>query len=74
MTHWCTFGANTLPLRTVWANTARRRGLHIVRDDFYLKKSSLIHSVAPPFQIEPAVLGFDLVLGADLKPAASIVL
>ena len=38
MTHWCTFGANTLPLRTVWANTARRRGLHIVRDDFYLKK------------------------------------
>ena len=49
----------------------RRRGLRIVRDDFYLKKSSLIHSVAPPFQIEPAALGFDLVLGADLKAGAS---
>ena len=40
----------------------RRRGLYIVRDDFFYKKSSLIHSVAPPFQIEPAALGFDLVL------------
>ena len=38
------------------------------------KKSVLIHSVAPPFQIEPAALGFDLVLGADLKPATSILL
>ncbi|MDD6262961.1 MAG: hypothetical protein PUA83_07780, partial [Clostridiales bacterium] len=38
------------------------------------KKSSLIHSVAPPFQIEPAAPGFDLVLGADLKAAASILL
>ena len=27
----------------------------------FYKKSSLIHSVAPPFQIEPAALGFDLV-------------
>ena len=28
----------------------RRRGLHIVRDDFFIKKSSLTHSVAPPFR------------------------
>ena len=40
--------------------------LHVVADfisfatTFYFKKSSLIHSVAPPFQIEPAALGFDL--------------
>ena len=40
---------------------------HVVADfisfatTFYFKKSSLIHSVAPPFQIEPASLGFDLV-------------
>ena len=50
---------------------------HVVADfisfatTFYFKKSSLIHSVAPPFQIEPASLGFDLVLGADLKAGAS---
>ena len=50
---------------------------HVVADcvsfatTFY-KKSSLIHSVAPPFQIEPAALGFDLVLGADLNAIASI--
>ena len=44
------------------ANTARRRGLHIVRDDVFSKStSSLTHSVAPSFQIEPAALGFDLV-------------
>ena len=40
----------------------RRRGLRIVRDDFFIEKSSLIRSVAPPFQIEPAALGFDLVM------------
>ena len=40
---------------------------HVVADfisfatTFYFKKSSLIHSVAPPFQIEPASLGFKLV-------------
>ena len=49
----------------------RRRGLRIVRDDFFCKKSSLIHSVAPPFQITTASLGCDLVLGADLKSGAS---
>ena len=36
----------------------RRRGLCIVRDGVFLT-SSLTHSVAPPFQIEPASLGFD---------------
>jgi hypothetical protein len=35
------------------------------------EKSSLTHSVAPPFQIEPAALGFDLVLGRDLKDSAA---
>ena len=39
----------------------RRRGLHIVRDDFFIQKSSLTHSVAPPFQITTATLGCDLV-------------
>jgi len=32
-----------------------------------LQKSLLTHSVTAPFQIEPAVLGFDLVLGANLN-------
>ena len=41
----------------------RRRGLHIVRDDFSFEKSSLIYSVAPPFQITTAVLGCDLAFG-----------
>ena len=53
---------------------------HVVADfisfatTFYFKKSSLIHSVAPLSQITTAALGFDLVLGADLKPATSILL
>ena len=47
------------PART----TRRRRGRHIVRGDF-LQKSPLTHFVAAPLQIEPAALGFDLVLGA----------
>ena len=44
-----------------------RHSDHVVADfvsfatTFLFKKSSLIHYVAPPFQIEPAVLGFDLV-------------
>ena len=40
----------------------------------FFKKSSLTHSVAPPLQTEPAALGFGLVLAANLKAAASIVL
>ena len=50
---------------------------HVVADfvsfatTFYLKKSSLIHSVAPPFQIATASLGCDLVLDADLKACTS---
>ena len=42
----------------------RRRGRHIVRGDFF-QKSPLTHFVAAPLQIEPAALGFDLVLGAN---------
>ena len=38
------------------------------------KKTSSARSLAPPFQIEPAVLGFDLVLGRNLEALASILL
>lgn len=31
------------------------------------KKASSARSLAPPFQIEPTALGFDLVLGAKLR-------
>ena len=37
----------------------------------FLQKSPLTHFVAAPLQIEPAALGFDLVLGAGLPAAAS---
>lgn len=52
---------------------------HVVADCIsfattFLQKSSLTHSVAPPLQTEPAALGFGLVLAANLKAAASIVL
>ena len=40
----------------------RRRELHIARDGIFIKIPSLAHSVAPPLQIEPASLGFDLVV------------
>ena len=41
----------------------------------FSQKSERAHAAAPPFQIEPASLGFDLVLRAVLmKVAASIVL
>ena len=33
-------------------------------------KSERTHAAAPPFQIDPAAPGFDLVLGAELKTAA----
>ena len=38
------------------------------------KKTSSARSLAHPFQIEPAVLGFDLGMGADWRAAASILL
>ena len=40
--------------------------------DFFIKKSLLTHSVAAPFRIEPASLGFDSVF--FLKPKMSIIL
>ena len=43
-----------------------RSKLYIACSDFF-QKSERAHSAAPPLQIEPAALGFDLVLGADLK-------
>ena len=33
----------------------------------FFQKSERTHAAAPPFQIEPAALGFDLVLGAKLR-------
>lgn len=36
------------------------------------KKTSSARSLAPPFQIEPTSLGFDLVLGANPEVSASI--
>ena len=49
----------------------RRSKRHIACSDLFYK-SERAHSAAPPFQIEPAALGFDLVLGTDLKVVASI--
>ena len=48
----------------------RRSKRHIACSDFF-QKSERAHSAAPPFQIEPAALGFDLVLGADLGANAT---
>ena len=40
----------------------------------HLQKSPLIHSVAAPFQIEPAALGFDLVFfSKDLRTAIALI-
>ena len=65
---------------TVWVRVPppapARRKRHIACDEFFMlriKNSSCAHSAAPPFQIEPAALGFDLVLGATMIAAASIV-
>ena len=45
----------------------RRRGLHIVRDDFFMQKSSLIHAVAPPRQTEPAYAGLRFGFGKSFR-------
>ena len=47
--------------------------LYVACSDFF-QKSERVHFAAPPLQIEPAWLGFGLVLAANLKAAASIVL
>ena len=52
---------------------ARRSKLYIACSDLFYK-SERAHAAAPPFQIEPAALDFDLVLGAELRTAASIML
>ena len=49
----------------------RRSKRYIACSDLFYK-SEQAHSAAPPFQIEPAVLGFDLVLSADLNVVTSI--
>ena len=48
------------------SGSPRRSKRYIACSDF-LQKSERAHSAAPPFQIKSAALGFDLVLGADLK-------
>ena len=40
--------------------------LYVACSDFF-QKSERAHAAAPPFQIEPTSLGFDLVLGTGLK-------
>ena len=71
--------AEQLPFKQwVWSSNLQRvttssRTAYRSRRLFF-KKSSLTHSVAPPLQTEPAALGFGLVLAANLKAAASIVL
>ena len=40
----------------------------------FLQKSPLTHFVAAPLQIEPASLGFDLVVDESLKAVVSILL
>ena len=47
-----------------------RCGRHIVRSDFFIKKSLLTHFVAAPFQITTAALGCDLVFGRPLLGAS----
>ena len=51
----------------------RRSKLYIACSDFF-QKSERAHAAAPPFQIEAAMLGCDLVLGTNLETAASILL
>ena len=51
----------------------RRSKLHIACSDFF-QKSERTHFAAPPFQITTAALGCDLVLGASLEAATSILL
>ena len=51
----------------------RRSKLYIACSDFF-QKSERAHAAAPPFQIEPTSLGFDLVLGANPEVSASILL
>ena len=62
---------DSVPVR-VRSPAPRRCGRHIVRSDFFIKKSLLTHSVAAPFRIEPASLGFDSVF--FLKRKMSIIL
>ena len=56
---------DSVPVR-VRSPAPRRSKLHIACSDFF-QKSERAHCAAPPFQIEPAALGFDLVLGAVSK-------
>ena len=50
-------------IHLLWSLGPRRRKHCIACDDFFMlcmKKSSRAHAAAPPFQIEPTSLGFDL--------------
>ena len=58
-------GVAQLVARLLWEQDAGSSSLP-TRTNFF-QKSERAHCAAPPFQIEPASLGFDLVLGAVLK-------
>ena len=51
----------------------RRSKLYIACSDFF-QKSERTHAAAPPLQTTPAALGFDLVLGTNLKTLSCILL
>lgn len=69
---------NTMrPLKSKGVHCIKIRVIsHVAADDISFAatffKSPLTHFVAVPFQIEPATLGFDLVLCTNLKVVASI--
>ena len=63
------FAGNRTRVRIPPAAPSRSKRYIACSDLFY--KSERAHSAAPPFQIEPATLGFDLVLGADLGANAT---
>ena len=63
------FAGNRTRVRIPPAEPSRSKRYIACSDLFY--KSARAHSAAPPFQIEPATLGFDLVLGADLGANAT---
>jgi hypothetical protein len=61
------------PLRTVSGKdfrTAAPKWQNASASSDFFQKSERAHCTAPPFQIEPAALGFDLILDADLEASS----
>lgn len=59
------------PFKLWLAQVGRERIEETIDPELTIERA---HAAAPPFQIEPASLGFDLVLGVNLKVMAPIVL